>query len=111
MLCLYLHSRHIGTAKIYLNQNFEIFENVSLCLLEKISCHFGLIVIIANVTIMGSVTYGKCNLCQVLLMANVLWAKCDYGKCNYGKSIMANETEPCCVRRGIYSKRLLMAQQ
>ena len=49
---------------------------------------------------MPSVTYGKTN-----------YGKCEYGKCNYGKSIMANETEPCCVRRGIYSKRLLMAQQ
>ena len=29
-------------------------------------------VIIASV-IMASVTYGKCNLWQVLLMANVLW--------------------------------------
>ena len=30
-------------------------------------------VIMANVTITASVTYGKCNLCQLLLMANVLW--------------------------------------
>ena len=27
----------------------------------------------AWVAIMSSVTYGKCNLCQDLLMANVLW--------------------------------------
>ena len=27
----------------------------------------------ASVTIMASVTYGKCDLWQVLLMANVLW--------------------------------------
>ena len=40
-------------------------------------------VIMAIVTIMASVTYGKCY----------LWQK-YYGKCNYGKSIMANETEP-----------------
>ena len=38
----------------------------------------------ASVTIMASVTYGKCDLCQVLLMANVILAKI----------IMANETEP-----------------
>ena len=30
-------------------------------------------VIMASVTIMANVTYGKCNLWQVLLMANVLW--------------------------------------
>ena len=30
-------------------------------------------VIIASVTIMASVTYGQCNLWQVLLMTNVLW--------------------------------------
>ena len=30
-------------------------------------------VIIASVTIMASVTYGKCDLWQVLLMTNVLW--------------------------------------
>ena len=30
-------------------------------------------VIMASVTIMVSVTYGKCDLWQVLLMANVLW--------------------------------------
>ena len=30
-------------------------------------------VIMTSVTIMASVTYGKCNLWQVLLMANVLW--------------------------------------
>ena len=30
-------------------------------------------VIMVSVTIMASVTYGKCNLRQVLLMANVLW--------------------------------------
>ena len=35
-------------------------------------------VIMARVTIMASVTYGKC-------------------KCNYGKNIMANETEPVKV--------------
>ena len=40
-------------------------------------------VIMVNVTIMASVTYGKCY----------LWQR-YYGKCNYGKSIMANETEP-----------------
>ena len=37
----------------------------------------------ASVTIMASVTYGKCY----------LWQK-YYVKCNYGKNIMANETEP-----------------
>ena len=37
----------------------------------------------ASVTIMATVTYGKCYLWQTY-----------YGKCNYGKSIMANETEP-----------------
>ena len=30
-------------------------------------------VIMASETIMASVTYGKCDLWQVLLMANVLW--------------------------------------
>ena len=30
-------------------------------------------VIMASVTNMASVTYGKCDLWQVLLMANVLW--------------------------------------
>ena len=30
-------------------------------------------VIIASVTIMASVTYGKCDLWQVLLMTNVFW--------------------------------------
>ena len=58
----------------------------------------------ASVTIMASVTYGKCNLWQVLLMASVIYGKCYlwkmyYGKCNYyksiyGKSIMVNETKP-----------------
>ena len=38
---------------------------------------------------MASVTYGKCNLWQVLLMASV-----TYGKRNYSKNIMANKTEP-----------------
>ena len=42
----------------------------------------------ASVTIMASVTYGKCN----------LWQR-YYGKCNYGKSIMANETETHAMRR------------
>ena len=37
-------------------------------------------VIMASVTIMVSVTYGKCNLWQVLLMASV----------TYGKSIMSS---------------------
>ncbi len=32
-------------------------------------------VITASVTIMASVTYGKCNLWQVLLMVNVIMAK------------------------------------
>ena len=32
-------------------------------------------VIMASVTIMVSVTYGKCDLRQVLLMANVIMAK------------------------------------
>ena len=45
------------------------------------------ILIMARGTIMASVTFGKCNLWQVLLMANVLWQ--IYGKCNYVKSIMA----------------------
>ena len=54
-------------------------------------------VIMATVTIMASVTYSKCDLWQVLLMANVLWQK-YYGKCNYGKNIMANETEPFIFR-------------
>ena len=45
-------------------------------------------VIIASVTIMASVTYGKCNLWQVLLMANLIMAKI------FVKNIMANETEP-----------------
>jgi len=30
-------------------------------------------VIMASVTIIASVTYGKCDLWQVLLMAKVLW--------------------------------------
>ena len=30
-------------------------------------------VTMVSVTIMASVTYGKCNLWQVLLMENVLW--------------------------------------
>ena len=49
---------------------------------------------------MASVTYGKCNVWQVLLMASVTYGKRNYGKCNlwqvwlmasvtYGKSIMA----------------------
>ncbi len=36
----------------------------------------------ASVTIMASVTYGKCNLWQVLLMASVIMASVTYGKCN-----------------------------
>ncbi len=49
----------------------------------------------ASVTIIVSVTYGKCYLWQVLFMASVTYGKdIYYGKCNYGKSIMANETEP-----------------
>ena len=32
-------------------------------------------VIMASVTIMASITYGKCDLWQVLLMANVIMAK------------------------------------
>ena len=36
---------------------------------------------------MASVTYGKCNFWQVLLMANVIMAKV----------FMANETEPSTV--------------
>ena len=42
---------------------------------------------------MASVTYGKCNLWQKLLMANY-YGKSNYGKGIYGKNIMANETEP-----------------
>ena len=36
-------------------------------------------VIMESVTILASVTYGKFNLWQVLLMANALWQK-YYGK-------------------------------
>ena len=42
----------------------------------------------ASVTLMASLTYGKCDLWQVLLMANVLWQKYLW------QNIMANETEP-----------------
>ena len=45
-------------------------------------------VIMASVTIMASITYGKCDLWQVLLMANVIMAKYLW------QNIMANETEP-----------------
>ena len=53
----------------------------------------------ASVTIIASVTYGKCDLWQGELMASVTYGKCYlwqkyYVKCNYGKNIMANETEP-----------------
>ena len=51
-------------------------------------------VILASVTIMASLTYGKCNLWQVWFMASVTYGKCNYGKSIYGKSNMANETEP-----------------
>ena len=44
---------------------------------------------------MASVTYGNCNLWQVLLMAKVL---CQV---YYGKNIMANETKPCRLIKSI----------
>ena len=46
-------------------------------------------VIIASVTIMASVTYGKCDLWRMSLMASV-----TYGKGIMASVIMANETEP-----------------
>ena len=57
-----------------------------LLILTKFDFSFGkwnmASVIMASVTIMATVTYGKCYLYQPY-----------YGKCNYGKSITANETE------------------
>ena len=46
-------------------------------------------VIIASVTIMASVTYGKCDLWRMSLMASV-----TYGIGIMASVIMANETEP-----------------
>ena len=50
-------------------------------------------VIISSVTIMTSVTYGKCDLAGVTYGKCYIW-QMYYGKNIYGKNIMANETEP-----------------